>query len=168
MNDVGIAILDSIYQKMMIGEQWSIHRPGGSIRWGYRLAQHVEIDTPAWDDRDSICTVRIWTDVAKDVDATSDPARIIDTFNMHQTLSAYVWDEWAGTITERCTALVHKDNFDGIANLLAMAAVLQNASAHTRARTIAQMCGGVPDATHHPSVPKMPIGHGMPSCESPS
>lgn len=151
MTDVGIAILDGIYQKMMIDEQWSIRRPDGFTWWAYRLAQHVEIDTPDWDDSGDICAVRIWTDVAKDVDPTSDAARIIGGFNMHQTLSAYVWDEWAGTITERCTAYVHKDNFAAIANLLATAAVLQNSSAHTRAHTIAKMCGGVPDSTDHPS-----------------
>lgn len=156
MNHVGIAIRDSIYQKMMIDEQWSIRRPDGFTWWGYRLAQHVEIDTPEWDDSGDICAVRIWTDVAKDVDAASDPARIIGAFNMHQTLSAYVWDEWAGTITERCTAFVHKDNFGDIANLLAMAAVLQNSSAHTRAHTIAEMCGAVPDSTDHPSSGQRP------------
>ncbi|PQM53313.1 hypothetical protein C5U48_05420 [Mycolicibacter virginiensis] len=156
MTEVGIAILDSIYQKMMIDEQWSIRRPDGFTWWGYRLAQHVEIDTPDWDDSGDICAVRIWTDVAKDVAATSDPARIIGAFNMHQTLSAYVWDQWEGTITERCTAFVHKDNFDQVANLLATAAVLQNSSAHTRAHTIAEMCGGAPDSTDHPSSGRRP------------
>jgi PAS domain-containing protein len=156
MTDVGIAILDSIYQKMMIDEKWSIRRSDGFTWWGYRLAQHVEIDTPDWDDSGDIWAVRIWTDVARDVDAGSDPARIIGTFNMHQTLSAYVWDQWEGTITERCTAFVHKDNFDHIANLLATAAVLQNSSAHTRAHTIAEMCGGVPNSTDHPSSGQRP------------
>lgn len=156
MTDIGIAILDTLYQKMMSDEQWSIRRPDSFTWWGYRLAQHIEIDIPDWDDSGDICAVRIWTDVAKDVDATSDPARIIGAFNMHQTLSAYVWDQWAGMITERCTAFVHKDNFDHIANLLATAAVLQNSSAHTRAHAIAEMCGGVPDSTDHPSSGQRP------------
>ncbi|OBJ70972.1 hypothetical protein [Mycobacterium sp. 1274756.6] len=150
MADASAAFLDSLFQKMMIDQEWSVRRPNGFTWWGYRLAQHVEVDPPVSHHGVETSTVRVWTDVVRDIDPSSDPTEVLGAFNMQQTMGAYVWNQDAGTISECCTAFVAEDNVGHIANLMTMAATLQNASAHTRAHTLAEICGGIPNTSGHP------------------
>ena len=149
--DVGGEFLDRLYGKLMIDDQWAERRERGFSWWGYRLAQHVEVDLPVSDGELNVCAVRIWTDVVRDVDPQTKPAAILALINTHQTMNAVTWDPSTGAIRECCTAFVHEQNIGWLTNLLATSAVLQNTAAHSRAHGLAEVCGGTPDAADHPS-----------------
>lgn len=150
MTDLGIELLDQLYDQLMIDEQWSVRRERGFTWWGYRLAQHFEVGPPIRSHDLDVHIVRIWTEVARDVDPAVDPAQLLGPINMHATMSALVFDPDAATINECCTAVVHRENIGWLCKILMTAAVLQNATAHSHAHPIAQACNGTPAASNHP------------------
>lgn len=150
MTDIGLRLLDSLYEQLMVDEEWAVRRERGFTWWSYRLAQHIEVGPPEWSiDRD-VCSVRIWTEVVRDVNASPGPAILLGAINAYATLNALVWDSEEATINEYCTAKVHEEIFPWLSKVLATAAVLQNTAAHTRAHDLAEMLGGQPAATNHP------------------
>ncbi len=156
MTDVGLRLLDSLYEQMMIDDEWAVRRERGFTWWAYRLAQHVEVGPPVWSEDRYICSVRIWTEVVRNVDFATDPAAVLAATNPFATLSALVWDPAAETIIECCTATVHDEIFVWLSKVLATAAVLQNTAAHSRSHSLASATGGVPAASDHPSAGQRP------------
>lgn len=151
MSDPGLQMLGTLYQKLMIDDQWSIRRERGFTWWGYRLAQHIEVGPPVRSHGLDRCDLRIWTEVVRDVDPVTDPARTLAAVNLQATLSALVWDSAAATVNECCAVGVHRDNVGWLGNLLTTAAVLQNTAAHSRAHALAEACGGTAAASNHPT-----------------
>lgn len=156
MTDVGMRVLDSLYEQLMIDEQWSIRRERGFTWWSYRLAQHVEVGEPVESGGLIVCVVRIWTDLVYEVDPSTDPATMLGPLNAQTTLNALTWNSETATISECCTAVIHDEIFNWLSKVLATAAILQNASATNRARGFAEMTGGVPAASNHPSSGQRP------------
>ncbi|WNG83735.1 hypothetical protein C6A86_008815 [Mycobacterium sp. ITM-2016-00316] len=151
MSDPGLQMLGILHEKLMIDDRWATRRERGFTWWGYRLAQHFEVDPPMGSQGLSYCNLRIWTEVVKDVDPAAQPLRSLGVVNLQATLSALVWDEQAATINECCAIGVHEDNVGWLGDLLATAAVLQNTAAHSRAHALARECGGVAAASNHPT-----------------
>ncbi|UHJ57094.1 hypothetical protein LT337_09850 [Mycolicibacterium fortuitum] len=149
MGDVGTWMVDSLYQQLMVDDQWAVRRERGFTWWGYRLAQHIEVEPPVHDRGLDLCVLRIWTDVARNVSG-SDTAAVLAQVNNQATLNALVWDPSVGTITECCSVTVHQDNAAWMSKVLATAAVLQNTAAHSRAHPLARACDGQPAETQHP------------------
>ncbi|MBS9535489.1 hypothetical protein KIH27_18035 [Mycobacterium sp. M1] len=156
MTDVGLQLIESLYQQLMIDEEWSVRRERGFTWWSYRLAQHVEVGPPTWSIDRHVCPVRIWTEVLRDVDPGTDPARVLGTINMQATLNALVWDPQTAMISEHCATNIHDEIFGWMSKVLATAMVLQNTSAHGRADGLAALCGGVPATSDHPSSGERP------------
>jgi hypothetical protein len=150
MPDIGTQMADSLYEQLMVDDKWAVRRDRGFTWWGYRLAQHVEVGLPVRSADLDVCIVRIWTDVARDVNPANNPAVAITPANFRQPMNALVWNSSAQTISECCTAVVHEENIGWLGKVLAMAAVLQNTAAHTRAHAVADVCGGKPAASNHP------------------
>jgi hypothetical protein len=151
MADTGTQMVDSLYEQLMVDERWAIRSDRGFTWWGYRLAQHIEASSPTWSGDRDVCIVRIWTDVAHNLDPASNPAPIVGMVNVHQDMNALVWDSSERTVTECCTAVVHEENIGWLSKVLAMAAVLQNTAAHSRAHAVADACGGAPATSDHPT-----------------
>lgn len=150
MTDLGIELVDHLYDQLMVDEQWSVRRERGFTWWGYRLAQHVEVGPPIRSHDRDVHQVRIWTEVAREVDPATDPARLLGALNMHATMGALVFDPDTATVSECCTAVVHRDNIGWLWKILMTAAPLQNATAHALAHPIAEACNGTPAASNHP------------------
>ena len=150
MTDIGVRLLDSLYEQLMIDDEWAVRRERGFTWWSYRLAQHVEVGPPQWSVDRYVCSVRIWTDVVSGVDPSTDPATLLGVVNAYATLNALVWNPDEATIAQCCTAKVHDEIFPWLSKVLATAAVLQNTAAHSRAHPLAEVIGGVPAASNHP------------------
>jgi hypothetical protein len=148
VTDIGLQLVDFLYEQLMVDDQWAVRRRRGFTWWAHRLAQHVEVGPPVWETDRHVCAVRIWTEVARDVDPALNPARVLGVVNAQATLSALVWDRADATVTECCTAQIHEGIFGWMSRTLATIALLQNTDAHARAATIA--CGGTVAATPHP------------------
>ena len=160
-NDVGLRLVNSLYEQLQIDDEWAVRRERGFTWWSYRLAQHVEVSPPVWSGDRDVCAVRIWTEVVRDVDAGTDPAAALGRLNPYAVLSALVWNEADASITEWCTAVVHDENVDWLSKVLATAAVWQNSSAHSRAHPLATLTGGTPAVSDHPSSGERPEMDGM-------
>jgi hypothetical protein len=157
MTDVGLRLLDSLYDQLVIDDRWAVRREGEFTWWANHFAQHVEVEPPEWVDGRYSCAVRIWTEVVADVDEMStDPLAVLAVINRSATLSALVWDQWNGTISEHCSATVDDENFTWLSKMLITAAVLQNGSAQSRAHSLAIQTGGVPALSAHPSAGQRP------------
>ena len=157
--DVGLQAVESLRKYLMLDKRWTLHEPRGFTWWAHGLAQHVEALPPASDDEHEVCKVRVWTDVAKEVDPARDPAKVLGSLNIHQTLNALVWDPTNGTVAESCTAMVTNENnekTEGLSKLLTWAALLQNSAAHSRSRRVADSVGGIPAASDHPRSGRRP------------
>jgi len=155
VRDVGLRLLDSLYEQMMIDDEWVVRRERGFTWWAYRLAQHFEVGPPAWSEDRYICTVRIWTEVVRGVDPSTDPASVLAAVNPVAQLNALVWDPADATIIECCTATVHDEIFTWLSKVLSTAAVLQNTAAHSRAKMLASATGGTAAASNHPKAAGM-------------
>lgn len=151
MTDTGLDMLESIYEQLMIDDQWAVRSQRGFTWWGYRLAQHVEVGPAIRSDDLDVYQLRIWTDVARRVDPETDPASLVTSANIRQDMNALVWDPSSATVSEFCTAVVHQDNIGWLSKIVATAAILQNTAAHTRAHAVADVCGGEPAASDHPT-----------------
>lgn len=46
MTDIGLRLLDSLYEQLMIDDEWAVRRERGFTWWSYRLAQHIEVSPP--------------------------------------------------------------------------------------------------------------------------
>lgn len=156
LTDLGTELVDHLYGQLQIDEPWSVRRERGFTWWGYRLAQHVEVGRPIRSHDLDVHLVRIWTEVARDVDPTIDPAGLLGEVNLHATMSALVWDSSTATINACCTAVVHQDNISWLWKILMTAAVLQNAAAHSYSHRIARACNGTPAASDHPASGERP------------
>lgn len=155
-DDVGTYVVDQIYRRLMIDAQWSLRGPRGFTWWSYRLAQHVEASVPVVVGGRDVCEIRIWTEVVNRVDPTSPVAEVLAMPNMHATLSASVWDQVRSSITDHCTAIVHRQNADWMSWLLPVAAIMQNTAAHTRAHNLAEAVNGMPAESSHLSSGRRP------------
>lgn len=149
--DAGARVVDRLFAQLQIDDEWAVRSDRGFTWWAYRLAQHVRADPPIDGGDRQVSTVRIWTDVIDDVAGETDPAAVVGAVNQQQTMNALVWDADARRISECCTAVVHDDNESWIVMALTVAALLQNAAAHSRAHALAGVVSGVPAASVHPS-----------------
>lgn len=156
MTDIGNRLVNNLFEQMMVDDQWSVRSERGFTWWAYRLAQHIEVSPPVSTEDGELSTVRIWTDVAKSIGPASNPPKMLSLANMQETLNALVWDRSDGTVTECCTAIVHEGNIGWLSKVLATTAILQNTAAHSRAHAIADVCGGTPAASVHPTSGERP------------
>lgn len=154
-------MVGNLFQQLMVDEQWSIRRERGFSWWSYRLAQHIDVLPPVHSAGLDLCVLRIWTDVAHNVDPATNPAAILAQINTQSTLNALVWNPRAATIAECCTVTVHQDNAGWISKVLATAAILQNASAYARAQPLAQALRAVPSMSNHPTSGQRPNADDM-------
>lgn len=159
--DVGLHAIERIFQLLQIDEEWAVRRSRGFTWWSYRLAQHIDASEPWQDDEFQLSRIRIRTELVNSVDAEQHPEQFIALANAQETLSAVVWDPAAEAIAECCTGIVHQENVGWLSFLLATAAILQNGAAHGRAQALAEIVGGVPAVTNHPSSGERPEPDGM-------
>src|SRR5437588_1180429 len=72
--DVGLEAVERLYKQMQIDQPWSTREERGFTWWGYRLAQHVTAEEPVSEGQRICSTVRISTDVVRDVRGSGDAA----------------------------------------------------------------------------------------------
>lgn len=151
MSDVGMQVLDAVYDQLKVEDQWALRRQRGFTWWSYRLAQNIDVSTPMHDRGLDLCNLTIRTDMVRDVDPASNPAVVLTALNSQATVNALVWDPADRTISVRCAVTVHQDIAGWIYYILATVAILQNDIAHAHTVALANACGGSPAGTNHPA-----------------
>ena len=91
-SDIGLVAVEELFTDLMVDEEWAERRPRGFSWWSHRLAQHIEASPPVIVGGREVCEVRVWTDVARDVEEAREPLKWLSLTNMRATLSALIWD----------------------------------------------------------------------------
>src|SRR5258707_10212060 len=96
--DLGVEVIDRIYELLMVDAERSIRGPRGFTWWSYRLAQHVKASVPVFVGDRHVCEVRIWTEIVNGIGPEDPVADVVSLPNTHATLSATVRDPvWRST-----------------------------------------------------------------------
>ncbi len=149
--DVGLRAINELREALQIDDAWMTPFDRGFSWWSYRLAQHVSVDAVQSDGRMDFATVRITTDVVREVTRPDAAVEWVSLANTQQTLNALIWDANARVIRECCTAVVTEENLGWLGKVILAAAAMQNTAAHSRAPSLAETVGGVPAESAHPA-----------------
>ncbi len=160
-SDIGLVAVEELFTDLMVDEEWAERRPRGFSWWSHRLAQHIGASPPVIVGGREVCEVRVWTDVARDVEEAREPLKWLSLTNMRATLSALIWDPTNQKIADCCSVMVHAGNLSWVRKVLPLAAIMQNAAAHSRAQAIAEVLAGNPDTSEHPESGERPFGDDM-------
>ena len=92
MKNVRASLLKTLYDQLVTDAMWALREQGEFTWWAGAFAQHVEVERTKKVEGRSCCTVRIWTEVVREIDPASDLTEALATMNASATLSALVWD----------------------------------------------------------------------------
>lgn len=151
MGDIGISVVDDIFQQLNIDEKWSAPIPRGFAWWGHNFRQRVW-STPGYDD-DGITIHRIFvvTDLLRDVEPLQykvDTA--LGPLGTMAVGSAMVFDPAGRFIKLWSAATVHQEVSGWMGRLIASYAIIQVIEAEQRATSLAQLINGTMDVSSHP------------------
>ncbi|MEW6319715.1 MAG: hypothetical protein AB1635_01370 [Acidobacteriota bacterium] len=150
MADAARQVLDFLFARMQIDQDWSVREPGAFTWWAGPLAQRVWAAPPRTVEDTSVTTVHIETDLLAGVPAGADTEARLAGVNRLATMSAYLGDLAEGRVRLHASVTVTDDNWP-LARLLALHAMaIQVADAHAEAAPLAQVFGGTPDRSGHP------------------
>ena len=144
-------MLTKLARDLLIDDEWIFRHDGGFTWWPGVLAQNVMLDGPfEATDGATGYTLRVWTDVVRDVSDEVAALDMLASANMYQTLSALVWHPEDRCIREMMSVLVYEDTAADWAPRLALGAVLQNSAALARCAALAEAVGGTIAVSSHP------------------
>lgn len=149
--DLGPEILDDLFERLMIDEEWSVRSERSFTWWPYQLAQHVWVTPPREAFGDPTVTVRVRSDCIRDP-AVDDSVveQMVAFLNMHASLCAYVWDPEARTVTVETSGYFYEGNLP-LMPFFSAAALFSAVEAHAKASFLATALSGQPATTAHPT-----------------
>jgi hypothetical protein len=151
-HDPGQQVLDWVFTRMMIDEEWSVREPRSFIWWGHQLAQRVWAEPARQDDEFALCRLHAECDLLRNVPGTPDTVATLASLNGIASLSALVWDRDRGTVKLHCSTVVHAETTDWMGELFTHAVAIQAADAYHRVVfPYGQALGGEPDTSPHPA-----------------
>ncbi|MBI3965049.1 MAG: hypothetical protein HY329_05375 [Chloroflexi bacterium] len=147
--DPGAEILDFVYQKLQIDDEWSVRESRSFTWWAHQLAQRIWIDGPVSEFGGQYYRIHAETEVVCDVSVTDRLHEALAAMNANVTMSALVCDEATGRVVFHCSANFRRENRQAIAQAFFQAAAIQAATAAAQAEPLAQILGGrVADSAH--------------------
>ncbi len=149
--DMGPQVIEDLFQRMMIDEEWSVRRERSFTWWGHRLAQHVRAEPVRESFGDDVVRVQAMTDLLKSVPDNGRTSDLLSALNTHASLSAFLWDRSRGRVTLISSAYFHAQNLPWLRLTFAGACAIQAADAHIKVDGLAEMLGAAPDESHHPT-----------------
>jgi hypothetical protein len=161
MTDVGLEALEFVQSTMQIDNAWSVRESRQLTWWSHRLAQRIVTEPGRTSHGVEVFRVSAETDLLRNVASSGRTAERLAVFNDHASMSAFVWNVEAGTIRLRCSAGVHAETAGTANRLFAAAASIQVADAHLKVDGLAELLGGEPDISEHPTAGTRRTGDDM-------
>jgi hypothetical protein len=143
--------LNFIIDRLQVDDDWFAWDGRGFRWWAGLLAQRVHFAPPRELHGVSVSTLHIETDLLSDVPATADTWERLAAVNGLATLSAYIADVQARTVSLHASVSVTDDNWLMARSLALHAAALQAADAHAEAAEMARAFGAEVHSSAHPS-----------------
>lgn len=151
-SDIGQAALDSLFNLMQIDEEWSVRYTRGYTWWAKDRAQRITATAPVEDDGCLLSTVTVETEVLDEVPVKAETNRVLAAMNAWTgALSALVMDAEAHTVKFVSTVTLHEQVKPWADRVLGAVATLQAADAQFAADAMADILGGRPAVSEHPT-----------------
>ena len=149
--DPAARIIDFLYERLAIDDDWAVREPDGFTWWAGPAAQRVWAVPPRDVQGVAVSTVHIETDLLRGVPASEAAFERLAGINRLASLSAYVADTPTGRVALHASVSVTEDNWP-LARVLALhTTALQVADAHAEAAALAEVFAGEVDRTAHPT-----------------
>ena len=148
--DLGPAVLDNLYVKLMVDDEWAVREARSFTWWPYCLAQRLSASTPRIAFGDPMVAVRAVNDVVRNVKADGEQVEdFVGLLNMHASVGAYIWDPDGRRITITTSAYIHEGN-RSLERFFSAAVLLTTVEAHAKAQQLAALVDGEVAASEHP------------------
>jgi hypothetical protein len=149
--DPGARVVDDLFARLYVDEQWSVREDRGFTWWAHRLAQRVWAEPASEDRGETVSRVFIETDLAEGAPDDPKVEQLVSIANAMTALYAMRVDRSSGRVVLTSSALVHGGNAAWMPRLLSMAALLQLLKAEGSAEPFEAATGAKVAASEHPS-----------------
>lgn len=147
--DAGTRLVNYLYSRMKIDDEWAVRRERGFTWWAGDLAQRVWAEEPVEDNGVEICRVHCQTDYLAGFDGGAEARAAIALLGACSTVSGPVIGE--GRVRLCSSIWVHDQTLALWEGFFAGVALVQVAAAHTTAEGFAGLVAGTsPAASEHP------------------
>ncbi len=146
--DPGLELVDHLFSGMRIDEEWAVRHSRGFTWWAGPLAQHIWADPPVEDFGEQISRVHAQTEVLTNLKSNEATHSILMAMAGFATMSGPLLA--GGKLRSAASVYVHEGTLKMWEHLFEIAALLQVASAHIEAETMAEATGAQVAASAHP------------------
>jgi len=130
MTEIGPRILASVYDKMMIDEEWSLRQEGEFTWWGRELAQRAWCNGPIDDDGIVIQKLNFRTDLFQGYEGTRGQVGLLNILARRTSTSALVRNEEDPGLIQLASSLTVHEQIEGwVTDLAAWTTSIQAAEA---------------------------------------
>jgi hypothetical protein len=154
MTDVGLEVVRSLYQKMMIDQEWSIWHQRGFTWWGYRLAQHIWAD-PCFEEQGCVISrIHARTDLLDDFTGSDDQyVNLMGPTPFLTSLSGPIRDPSNPSHVQLAANIrINTETADCWAHAFATVAIMQAEEAHRVVELLAKDVKARPAFSAHPKL----------------
>lgn len=149
--DYGQRVIDEIFNKLQIDEEWSVRTARSFKWWAGPLRQHVWADKPFWDEGMKVVRVHARTDLMHGYQGTAKQKALLNILLMSSTLSGVIRNPKNPTRLQLASSIyVNESTIDWISDFFSWAVVTQVTEAHLLALHLTEMFETAPDASKHP------------------
>jgi hypothetical protein len=143
-------VIDYLFERMQIEDDWAVRSEEGFTWWGDRQAQRVYAGPPREVGGIVTRTLHIESDLLRHVSMNSETLVRLAGINRLATLSAYVGDTDGERVRLHASVSLTADNLPMARGLALHAMALQAADAASEAEPLAEIFGGEVDDSAHP------------------
>ena len=141
-DDLGTRVVDHVFKRMMIDEEWAVREPRGFTWWGGKLAQRIWTDPPIQDDGFTIWRVHAQTDLLRGWSRVKQGPEKLNALAHYATVSAFlVEQERSDTVRLASSLYVPGEVESDLRESLSLIASIQTAEAHIMAEKLAEVAG---------------------------
>jgi hypothetical protein len=150
-DDVGLELVNHVYDLMQIDSKWTVWGPRGFTWWGWHFAQRVWAEPPFQDDGFSLSRVHARTDVWDDFDGRDQQMMLLGIGGMATTMYGFIQSaERPSCIQLASSVYVHAEILDWMRNLFSMAVATQVAEGAILSGMPGDLYGMRPAKSAHP------------------
>ena len=149
--DPAARVIDHLFDRMQIEDDWAVRTADGFTWWGDRQAQRVYAGPPREVGGIVTRALHIESDLLRDVPMGSETLVRLAGINRLATLSAYVANPESGRVRLHASVSLTADNLPMARGLALHAMALQAADASSEAEPLAEIFGGEVDESAHPA-----------------
>jgi hypothetical protein len=151
MADVGVRVVDYLFEQMMVDAEWSVRQERAFTWWGADLAQRIWAERCFEDQGFWISRVHIRTDLLRKFERTKEAERKLAAAGAVATIAGVVVDKDDPTLLQVASSMcVHDETEEAFRRLLLGVAGVQVVEAHIMAPIYAQLCDAEVAVSAHP------------------